>query len=266
MREKIDNFHSSLQPYFDKKYRDMPWRELPNDAVLRFYQVLVSELMLQQTQVSRVIDKYSQWMVAFPTLDSLSKASFSDVLATWSGLGYSRRARYLHEISKQITPEHLPIAIEELTIYKGIGSNTAGAVLAYYANTPTIFIETNIRTVLFHHFFNDVDTVDDKQLYDLLSTLVDQTRPRLWYWAMMDYGTELKKNIRNISKSKHYRKQTAFEGSDRQLRSRLLHRLLSGALKIEDALLCVESKAYIIDALCRERMIVCVDSMYMLPD
>jgi A/G-specific adenine glycosylase len=132
-------------------YRKMPWRDNTDP-----YNVLVSELMLQQTQVDRVIPKFELFMLTFPSILSLSKASLADVLIAWNGLGYNRRAKYLHESAKKIVSDFegkIPQSYEKLTSLPGVGPNTAGAILAYSYNQPVVFIETNIRTVYFHHFF-----------------------------------------------------------------------------------------------------------------
>lgn len=256
MKDSILSFQQALLPYYDSKRRDLPWRHLSENEAERFYQVLVSEFMLQQTQVSRVVDKYRSWLGKFPDLDTLAKASFQEVLSEWTGLGYSRRAKYLHDCAQILRRSGPPDSTIGLAVHKGIGSNTAGAILAYYKNLPTIFIETNIRTVLFHHFYQDIAEVSDKDLCLLMVDLVDAINPRTWYWAMMDYGADLKKSVHNISKSKHYKKQSTFEGSNRQLRSRLLRSLLVGPCTLEEALVCVEGKQIIIDTLHREGMVV----------
>jgi A/G-specific adenine glycosylase len=140
-------------------YRDMPWRR---DT--RPYYVLVSEIMLQQTQVDRVIPKFEAFIAAFPTVRSLAEASLADVLTLWSGLGYNRRAKFLHEAAKKIEGEFngvFPETPEALMSLPGVGVNTAGAIGAYSFNQPAIFIETNVRTVYFHHFFEDQVAVTD---------------------------------------------------------------------------------------------------------
>lgn len=257
MKDSILSFQQALLPYYDAKRRDLPWRHLSSNDAERFYQVLVSEFMLQQTQVSRVIEKYLSWLTRFPNMNTLAKASFLEVLGEWAGLGYSRRAKYLHDCAQSFSNSKLPDSVEELTHFKGIGPNTAGAVLAYYKNIPTAFIETNIRTVLFHHFYQGKTDISDSDLSLLVKKLVDANNPRAWYWAMMDYGSDLKKSLRNISMSKHYKKQSVFEGSNRQLRSRLLKYLLSGSCTTMEALSRVEKKQFIIDSLVKDGLIVC---------
>ncbi len=200
----------------------MPWRE---DT--RPYFVLVSELMLQQTQVSRVIPKFQNFIVKFPTEQVLARAQLADVLKAWQGLGYNRRAKFLHETAKQlIEQESFPSTEKELLKLPGVGKNTAGAILAYSFNQPSLFIETNIRTVYIHHFFNDRVDVDDKEILEKLTETIDHEHPREFYWSLMDYGSWLKANgVRNSSSSKHYKKQPPLKGSVREVRGHIVRAL-----------------------------------------
>lgn len=205
-------------------YRDMPWRDTTEP-----YFVLVSELMLQQTQVDRVIPKFELFMSTFPSILDLAKAPLSDVLTVWSGLGYNRRAKFLHEAAKKVVAEYggkIPQDYEGLVSLPGVGPNTAGAILAYSFNQPVIFIETNVRTVYFHHFFEDQSLVTDAELKKLAEETIDKEHPREWYWALMDYGSYLKKQgVGRIDKSSHYKKQTPLKGSLREVRGLILKAL-----------------------------------------
>jgi A/G-specific adenine glycosylase len=188
-------------------YRDMPWRQ-KTDA----YSILVSELMLQQTQVDRVIPKFNYFMEMFPTIRDLAAAPLANVLTTWSGLGYNRRAKYLHEAAKKIAIDFhgtIPDSYQRLVSLPGIGPNTAGAILAYSFNKPIVFIETNIRTVYFYHYFEDQSQVTDSELREVVERTIDHEHPREWYWAMMDYGSSLKK-------------QAPLKGSLREIRGQIL--------------------------------------------
>jgi A/G-specific adenine glycosylase len=202
-------------------YRDMPWRQ---DT--RPYYVLVSEIMLQQTQVDRVIPKFEAFIAAFPDVYALAAAPLSAVLQLWSGLGYNRRAKFLHEAAKKIVAEfngEFPATQVELVSLPGVGVNTAGALLAYSFNQPVIFIETNVRTVYFHHYFHDDTSVTDAQLREIVSETVDTEHPREWYWGIMDYGSYLKRQgVGRNDKSHHYRKQSALKGSVREVRGAIL--------------------------------------------
>lgn len=210
-------------------FRDMPWRQ-----DISAYSVLVSEIMLQQTQVERVRVKYDEFMKKFPTIIQLAEASLADVLKVWQGLGYNRRAKYLHETAKIVTKYHagsIPNTYDELIHLPGIGPNTAGAICAYAYNHPAIFIETNIRTVLIHHCFADKITVDDKQIKLKLEQLIDRQHPREFYWALMDYGSWLKQSgVKNNQRSKHYKKQTPLKGSVREVRGHIIRELVTSPL------------------------------------
>lgn len=205
-------------------YRDMPWRQ---DT--RGYYVLVSELMLQQTQVDRVVPKFQQFIAAFPDMAALAAAPLAEVLTLWSGLGYNRRAKYLHDASKSIMTHHagvVPREQDQLVALPGVGVNTAGAIAAYVYNEPVLFVETNIRTVLLHHWFEGQTDVADRTLIEQLAGVIDTSEPRSFYWAMMDYGTWLKKNgVRNTSASRHYRKQSPLVGSVREVRGQIVRAL-----------------------------------------
>lgn len=209
-------------------WRDMPWRE---DT--RPYYVLVSELMLQQTQVARVIPKFEAFIARFPDEQTLAAAPLSDVLTLWQGLGYNRRARYLHEAARMIVKEFngvFPSTLVDMMRLPGVGKNTAGAISAYAFNQPVLFVETNIRTVYIHHFFNDLFEVDDKQILDVLERTIDRENPRWFYQSIMDYGSWLKANgVRNIAQSKHYKKQSPLKGSLREMRGMILRELTTGA-------------------------------------
>lgn len=214
-------------------YREMPWRQ---DT--RPYYVLVSEIMLQQTQVDRVIPKFEAFIAAFPDTKSLAKASLSEVLQLWSGLGYNRRAKFLHEAAKKLQNDFggtFPETLKELVSLPGVGVNTAGALLAYSFNQPVVFIETNVRTVYFHHYFHDDSSVTDAQLREIVEETVDKEHPREWYWGIMDYGSYLKRQgVGRNDKSHHYRKQSALKGSVREVRGAILKVLAKGPVAMKE--------------------------------
>lgn len=222
-----DEFQQLLRQKGNELYRDMPWRD---DT--RPYYVLVSELMLQQTQVSRVVPKFETFITRFPNEKSLAAASLADVLQLWQGLGYNRRAKFLHDAAKMIVTDfggRFPSDEKELLKLPGVGKNTAGAILAYAFNQPSMFVETNIRTVYIHHFFHDDVDVHDGQIIEELEATIDRQNPRRFYQNLMDYGTYLKNSgVKNIQKSRHYKKQSALEGSVRQLRGEIIRRQARG--------------------------------------
>jgi len=193
---------------------------------------MVSEMMLQQTQVRRVIPKYAEFLTSFPTVAALAAAPLAEVLRAWSGLGYNRRAQYLHRAAQIITSQYagqIPPAATALVKLPGIGPNTAGALLAYAFNQPVVFIETNVRTVFLHHFYKHQTTVADREIIRLVAATLDYEQPREWYWALMDYGSFIKRTIGNLNRaSVSYRPQSPFTGSRRAIRGKIV-RLLTAA-------------------------------------
>jgi A/G-specific adenine glycosylase len=224
--KEIKAFQGQIYGYYRRHGRDLPWRRTTNP-----YHIVVSEIMLQQTQVERVHGKYLDFINAFPDFDSLSRASQKDVLALWQGLGYNRRALALKRLAENVVSMHggaLPQDVNALNSLPGIGKTTAGEILAFAFNTPTVFIETNIRRVFIHEFFDGEEDVKDTEILPLVEATVDGENPREWYWALMDYGSMLKKNVENPNRrSAHYTRQTPFEGSDRRIRGLVVKRLLN---------------------------------------
>lgn len=254
--------------YFNQYGRDMPWRHPEPDGQFDPYKILISEIMLQQTQVNRVIPKYQLFLKEFPTIQSLAVAPLSKVLMVWSGLGYNRRAKFLQQTAQQLTQRPFPNTLEELIKLPGIGHNTAAAIMNYAYNLPTPFIETNIRTVYIHHYFEDQVAVNDRQLLPLVKETIDQEHPREWFWALMDYGAYLKSSVGNLNRqSQHYTKQANFKGSRRQLRGQLLRLLVIpqsiNSLKTE---VVDERLQSVVVDLQKEGLIVERGGVYSLPD
>jgi A/G-specific adenine glycosylase len=226
-------FRKIILDYYRRHGRSFPWRKTRDP-----YRILVSEFMLQQTQVERVIGKYEEFLEAFPDLNALGAATLSDVLALWQGLGYNRRAKALRETALLALREHggrLPDSIPMLLSLPGVGQSTAGAVTVFAFGRPAVFLETNIRRVFLAFFFSDRPQVTDREICPCVERTLDAADPRAWYYALMDYGAMLKKELPNPNRrSAHYRKQSPFEGSDRQVRSRILKALLRGAPLVEE--------------------------------
>jgi A/G-specific adenine glycosylase len=228
MRPKIDDFQATVYEFYDSNGRhDLPWRLPEPDASFDPYKILVSEMMLQQTQVNRVKPKFLEFMQRFPNVETLASAELGEVLRSWSGLGYNRRAKYLHGAAKAIVSSGtFPTTATQLTTLPGIGPNSAGAVLAYSYNQALVFVETNIRTVIIHHFFADRTDIPERDIEKLVRQTLDSENPRIWYWALMDYGSFLKQTIGNLNQAARlYNKQSAFDGSRRQIRGRVIHLL-----------------------------------------
>lgn len=213
-------------------YRDLPWRNV-DDA----YAVLVSEVMLQQTQVSRVEKYWSRWIELFPSVDALASADTATVLEMWQGLGYNRRALALKRACEECSEQRggvLPHSVDELVALPGIGPATAAGVVAFAYNEPALYLETNVRSVFLHELFPHAEAVADKQIAPFVADTCPDDNPRGWYYALLDYGAHLKAQGVNPSRrSAHYTRQSAFEGSHRQKRSFLLKEVLASPEGVE---------------------------------
>jgi A/G-specific adenine glycosylase len=223
--QQIRRFQKEVYDYYKHNGRTLPWRKTRDP-----YHILLSELMLQQTQVGRVIEKYKAFLRRFPSIESVARAPLRDVLEVWQGLGYNRRALALKRLATIIVDEYggkIPPDIEALKALPGVGAATAGAVCAFAFDKPAVFVETNIRSVFIHHFFHDRDGIKDSDILPLVAQTLDAKRPRQWYYALMDYGVALKEQHPNPSRrSAHYTKQSPFEGSLRQVRGMILRALV----------------------------------------
>ena len=222
----IKEFRKIILDFYARSGRSFPWRYAGKADP---WGVLVSEFMLQQTQTHRVIPYWERWMNLWPSPSDLAASSLENALKEWSGLGYNRRAKRLFDCAAAITERHggiVPNTQEELLLLPGIGAYTAGAIACFAWNYPALFIETNIRSVLIHFFFQDKTEIRDAELFPFLEKTMDRKNPRIWYWALMDYGVELKKITKNPGqKSAHYTKQSRFEGSFRQKRGAVIKAL-----------------------------------------
>lgn len=218
-------------------YRDLPWRRTYDP-----YAIWISEVMLQQTQVSRVDGRWQRWLERFPTVDALAAAAPSDVLEEWQGLGYNRRALSVHRAAQAISEAGgvFPQDPKELVKLPGIGPATAAGICAFAFNLHGVYLETNVRTVFLHELYPQAEGVPDSELIPLVeltcpASVADaandataELTPRSWYYALLDYGAYLKKTIPNPSRrSKSHVKQSRFEGSHRQKRAELLRVLLA---------------------------------------
>lgn len=237
----VSHFNRILFRWYRKYGRhSLPWRHTRDP-----YRILVSEVMLQQTQVERVLPKYREFLRRFPTIASLARASLGDVLRAWSGLGYNRRARYLHDCARAIIARGgtWPRTFSGLLELPGVGPSTAAAIssFAFHADEP--MIDTNIRRVVCRVFFGNVrdsklevrrKTPSDQVIYTFAKTLIPKNRGKEWNWAMMDVGALLCKAKNHNPKCPFqelhgpvgnfiYKKpQKKFAGSARFYRGRIL--------------------------------------------
>lgn len=260
---RVRDFMRTVLDHYKRHGRHaLPWRESTDP-----YRILVSEIMLQQTQVDRVIPKYRMFLRMFPSFRALAHAKPSDVLRAWAGLGYNRRALMLHRLAGTVLRDHggrLPTHHSQLITLPGIGPYTAGAVMAFAFDKPHAIIETNIRRVYLHHFFPHRRTVSDSAILPLITFHLSLiTSPRTWYGALMDYGSFLgerskKSEVRMTNanrRSAQYTKQSRFEGSVRQLRGRILKTLLASGPLTQAKLAAAVADArvsFVIVAMARE--------------
>lgn len=223
-------FQKIIWNYYERSgRRGLLWRAPAH--VKNPYRIVVSEIMLQQTQVTRVEKKYPKFIRRFPSFRALAGASVEDVLRAWQGLGYNRRALNLKRIAEIVTKEHagkLPDDPRVLETLSGIGAGTAGSIAAFAYNKPSVFIETNIRRVFLHHFFKDRSNVRDAEILPYIARTLDTKNPREWYYALMDYGSQLipLTGVNVNTRSRTYRKQPAFKGSKRAVRGAILRMLI----------------------------------------
>lgn len=263
-------FQNFIWEFYAQHGREFAWRNIEDP-----YKILISEVMLQQTQTARVALKYPPFINQFPDFQTLAAASLQDVLKYWQGLGYNRRGKYLHEIAKKVVNEYkgtLPAEPSVLITLPGLGKMTSASVVTFAFNKPTVFIETNIRAAYLHYFFAKEEEISDSQLMPLIQSTVDKKNPREWYYALMDYGVTLKKKMSNPSRrSAHYTVQSKFEGSDRQIRGMIIKMLTEST----NPLTFVHFYSFIdrsstrinkvLHGLCRDELIKCVNKHFFIP-
>jgi len=220
-----DSFRGQVRIFYDRHGRDFAWR-----GNITPYRIVVSEVMLQQTQVERVSSAFPRFIEHFPDFESLARATLEEVLIEWQGLGYNRRAIALKKTAERVVSEfsgNLPCDARILATLPGIGKATAASVTVFAFNIPVAFIETNIRRVFLHCFFPGRKEVPDREIVPLVVETMDEEDPRTWFWALMDYGAYLgRKSVNANRRSSHYRPQSAFLGSDRQIRGIILRILV----------------------------------------
>ncbi len=233
MSKQIEKAQNEIITYYKKNKRKMAWRDISNP-----YKIFVSEMMLQQTQVERVKIKYAEFIKKFPTPQSVAQSDKIEILKVWQGLGYNRRALFIKKACEEIISKHngkFPKDFITLQTLPGIGPSTAGAICAFAYNQSVLFIETNVRAVILYFFFKNKEKVSDKEILSVLEKITPKDMDsRDWYYALYDYGTYLKKILGKKKttlhkQSKHYNKQSKFEGSFRQKRAGVLR------LKLEDS-------------------------------
>lgn len=243
-QKQITGFQNEILDWYEKNKRDLPWRrpslKLRNGKTRDPYAILVSEIMLQQTQVSRVIPKFHAWMKKFPTIEKLAKATTRDVLLYWSGLGYNRRALYLKKLAKEVVKNNNGAFSQnekELMMLPGIGEYTARALLCFAFNKQVAVVDTNIRKVIAVTFFKG-KVPEKKTVEEIAGKLLPKDRAYEWNQALMDYSALV------VSKDKNsihllrqgfegQAKQSQFKTSSRFYRGQALRVLLLGPETID---------------------------------
>lgn len=229
--EVLAAFRATVLARGRELYRDLPWRRTRDP-----YAIWISEVMLQQTQVSRVDGRWQHWLELFPTTDALASADAADVLDEWQGLGYNRRALSLWRAAQEVSAAggHVPSDDAALRALPGIGPATAAGIRAFAFDLPGVYLETNVRTVLLHELFPGEQSVSDATLAPIVRATCPSDAdnpsddPRTWYYALLDYGAHLKATVPNPSRrSRSHVKQSQFEGSHRQKRAEVLRILLA---------------------------------------
>ena len=261
-----NRFKEIIWTHYQREGRStLPWRKTTDP-----YAILVSEIMLQQTQVGRVEPYYRNFLDKFPDFKALANTSIPELLVTWQGLGYNRRALFLKRTAEIVMEKYngvLPSDREALQSLPGIGKGTSGSLMAFAFNKPEIFIETNIRRVFIHFFFKNKEQVTDEDLERYIKSTIDIHDAREWYWALMDYGSAMKsadavKKVLNPNRrSAHYIKQSAFVGSDRELRGKIVRFLLASkkmkkSILLDQLAVTVERSEKILTGLEKEGFIV----------
>jgi len=220
---RIRNFRRKIFRFYETHGR----KELSFRLTTDPYAIAVSEIMLQQTQVERVVPKYEAWVNRWPDWQALANTTTQQLLSAWSGLGYNRRAIYLGKMAKVVVSEHggrLPQEPSQLEILPGIGPYTSRAILIFAFNKPLATVDTNIRRVLIHELNLPLD-ISPAELQMVANDVLPKRRSRVWHYALMDYSrgglpyTE--------TKVKPLTTQSKFEGSIRQIRGEIIRRLTS---------------------------------------
>ena len=267
---QVRSFRNTLYEYYGAHGRAFPWRETKDP-----YEILVSELMLQQTQTARALPKYLQFLERWPTVEALAQAGLAEVYELWRGLGYNRRAKALLDAAGVIVSKHrgtVPASVDDLVELPMIGRATASAICAFAFDMPVVFLETNIRRVYLHFFFDGGRDITDRELLAIGEVLLDTEDPRNWYYALMDYGVFLKGVVPNPNRrSRHYHIQAPFEGSNRQLRGGILRTLsargrASPEELAEDLSFAGDRVAYCLEQLHSEGLVEEVGGLYRIPE
>ena len=183
--KQIKEFQLAIFSWWKLHKRDLPWRHTRDP-----YKILVSEVMLQQTQVSRVLPKYIEFIKQFPAVNELAQSSGAEVLRIWKGMGYNRRALYLQKAAQEIVHSYkgiFPKRESLLTKLPGVGTYTARAILVFAYKQDVAMVDTNIRQIITHFFFEDISQ-KPSVIQEVADKLVPPGKSWEWHQALMDYG------------------------------------------------------------------------------
>jgi len=223
-RARISAFQDMIFLWWQEHKRDLPWRKTRDP-----YRILVSEVMLQQTQVSRVLPKYDEFLRVFSDVNALSQASTAQVLRLWHGMGYNRRALYLKKTAETVRDMYggiFPEDEQSLTKLPGLGRYTARAILVFAYEKDVAMVDTNIRQIITHFFYKGKQQ-REKTILDMADTLFPRGRSWEWHQALMDYGALEMSRVRGKRVSVG-RKQAPFRDSNRYYRGRVIDVLRVG--------------------------------------
>lgn len=237
--QELRRFRATVRSFYRSCGRDFAWRKTRDP-----YRVLVSEIMLQQTQTQRVAERFPLFLKTFPNLRALARAPQSEVIRAWEGLGYYRRARNLHQAAQAVVARHggrIPDSYEALRALPGVGAYTAAAVSAFAFDRGVPMIETNIRSVYLYVFFKGARSVSDREILELVAATMPAKNVREWFYALMDLGVELKKQAPRINHaSRHHKAQSPFKGSDRRVAAQVLRYVVTSARPVSKAAIAKE--------------------------
>ncbi len=241
--KQIREFHQKIFSWWEKNRRDLPWRHTHDP-----YNILVSEVMLQQTQVSRALPKYREFILEFPTVQTVAQSPLSGVLQVWKGMGYNRRAQYLQKTAKVLVAEYggqFPQDEKELLALPGIGLYTARAIQAFAWKRDVAMVDTNIRQIIVHYFF-DGHPQADRVIQETADRLLPIGKSWEWHQALMDFGAIAMPRIKKqspISKKVSKKKSVAFKDSPRFIRGRIIDMLRTASQK-ESTLIAQLARMY----------------------
>lgn len=263
-KKDIEKFQQTVFHFYQEHKRNLPWRKTADP-----YNILVSEFMLQQTQVSRVIKYYNKWIKKWPTIQKLAAEKYKNVLRAWVGLGYNRRAMYLHNTANIIVDEFNGDVLSAVKHYErlpGIGLYTSKAIRIFADNEDIATVDTNIRRIFINEFNLD-ESISEKALFKIAQQSLPKGKSREWHNALMDYGALYLTSRKTGIKPKTT--QSSFQGSDRQIRGQIIRKLLQenqSKYQLEQQLNIDSSRITpILDKMLKEKTISKTKNQYHVP-